>query len=239
MTAAWPPSDLVQDLRTSPDGSTVTARTELYLAGKRHHVHSATLLIAADRVLSRLLRDGERLPDIDELRYRNLSNRNLILTASDSSSRIPRVASPAIRGSFRTDRGRRLFIEGAVSDDLVRRHQEPPGIFMELMGRMHLEECRGGTHRTRRDPLGPTWADCPDPVLARHAIVEFVLEGTRQPIRERFGNIDGYALVESLPIQEPTRELPALSGAAPGATSHRRAGLRRAVRARACLPRTS
>jgi hypothetical protein len=191
----WPATDVVKDLATSSNGSVVTARTDLYLQGKRHHIHTTTILIAADRVLSELLHDGEQLPDIDVLQNRNLSNCNLDLTATDASKRVPRVTSPAVRGVFCTDRGRALFLEGAVSDDPVRRREEPPGIFSELMERMHLEPSRDGIHTTRLDPLGSSYADPRDPILARYALIEFVLEGTRQRIRERFGNIDGYTLV--------------------------------------------
>lgn len=195
MQPAWPATDVIRNIEVARDRAFATARTDLYLQGNRDHIHTTTILIAADRVLSELLHEGERLPDVHELQNRNLSNRNLTLTVADSRSRISQAKSAALRGSFRTNLGRTLYVNAAVTDEVVQRRHAPAGIFGELLGRMHIEASESGVHTTRLDPLGPAWTACPNPTLGRHAIIEFVLEGTRQPIREQFGNLDGYALV--------------------------------------------
>jgi hypothetical protein len=197
MSRVWPCTDVIKDVHIAPDGSCGTARTDLYLQGGRHHVHTTTILIAVDRLMSKLLKPGERLPDIQQLQHRNVSNRNLILTIAAAGGRISGVGAPAVRANLCTSHGRTFFVEGAVCDDRVQRRRRPPSIFQEVMNGMHLEEARGGVHRTTLDALGRSRASCRDPILTRYAIVEFVLEGTRQRILERFGDIEGHALVVS------------------------------------------
>jgi hypothetical protein len=195
MDTAWPATDVIKDLHTAPDGSFGRAATDLYLQGDREHLYTSTILIAADLLLAELLEEGERLATLEEAQFRNLSNHNLVLTAAISRSDIPHVSSPAIRGRYRTSRDRILWIEGVLSDERIRRRHGSPGIVAELMERMRLEELQAPTLRTRLEPLTKVYRDCPRPLLTRYAMLEFVLEGTRQPIRERFGDLDGYRLV--------------------------------------------
>jgi hypothetical protein len=197
MSRVWPCTDVIKDIHIAPNGSCATARTDFYLQGGRHHVHTTTILIAVDRLMSKLLEPGERLPDIQQVQYRNLSNRNLILTIAASGGRISRVGAPVMRANLCTSHGRTFFVEAVLCDDTVQRRRQPPSIFREVMNGMHLEEARGGVHRTTLDALGRARASCRDPILTRYAIVEFVLEGTRQRILEQFGDIEGYALVVS------------------------------------------
>lgn len=197
MSRTWPHTDVIRDVEVAPDGRSATARTALYLQGGRHHIHTTTILVALDQLMSTLLAPGERLPDIRELQHRNVANRNLVLTIASSAERIPRASRPALRGTLCTRDGRTFFVEGGVAEDPVVSRREPPGIFCELMTGMHLEPGNGDVHGTTLNPLPDVYARDTDPVRTRYAIVEFVLEGTRQRILERFGDVAGAALVVS------------------------------------------
>jgi hypothetical protein len=197
MTRVWPCIDLLTDVRIAPDGTSASARTDFFLQGDRPHVHSSTILIAVDRLVSTLLEPGEGLPDIQQLQYRNVSNRNLVLSIAAAGGRPSAAGAPAVRARLCTSRGRQFLVDGTVGDDRVRRRRQPPGIFRDLLNGMHLDEARGDAHRTTFDALGRSRARCRDPILTRYATVELVLEGTRQRILERFGDIAGYALVVS------------------------------------------
>jgi hypothetical protein len=197
MSRVWPCTDVLRDVHIAPDRSGATACTDLFLQGDRHHVHSTTILIAMDRLLSTLLEPGERLPDIQQLQYRSVSNRNLMLTIAAAGGRIAPVGAPAVRGNLCTNHGRTFVVEAAACDDRVQRRHQPPGIFREVMHGMHLEAESDGAHRTALEALGRMRASCRDPILTRYATVEFVLEGTRQRILERFDDIEGCALVVS------------------------------------------
>jgi len=167
MNPIWPATDVIKDFRTAPDGSVGTAHAELYLQGNREHLYTSTMLIAADLLLTKLLDEGEQLASLEEVQFRNLSNHNLILTAAVSRSKIPGVQSPAIHGRYRTTRDRILWIEGTLSDERICRRDESPGIVVELLERMHLEENRAETHRTRLEPLAEIYQDCSRPLLIR------------------------------------------------------------------------
>lgn len=195
MTRIWPRTDVLRDLRVAADRSAATARTDLFLQDGRHHVHTTTILIALDRLVSTLLAPGERLPDVRELQFRRLSNRNLTLAVATSGDRLSPAAAPAVRGTLLTNRGRALFVEGAEHEDRVRVRQTAPGIFREVMERMHLDAADGALHRTTLDALPGARARCRDRISTRYAIVEFVLEATRQRILERFGDLAGAVLV--------------------------------------------
>lgn len=195
MNRIWPCTDVLRDVRVAADGSGASARTDLYLQGSRHHVHTTTILLALDGLLAALLLPGERLPDIRELQLRNLSNRNLLLTVATAPERVARGIAPALRGTLTSDRGRSFHVEAAVDGERVRSRQAAPGIFRELMARIRLDAADGDVHCTTLDPLPPARASCRDPLATRYAIVEFVLEGTRQRILERFGDVEGCALV--------------------------------------------
>lgn len=195
MSRIWPCTDLIRDVQVAPDGSCATARTDLYLQGSRHHIHTTTIMLAVDCLMSMLLQPGERLPDIRELQFRHLSNRNLILTIAVSAERLPRIGAPAVRAALCTHRGRTFFVEGAVGDERVQSRRTAPDIFREVMAGMRLDAADGDVHRTTLGALGRSRAGCRDPIRTRYAIVEFVLEGTRQRILERFGDVEGAALV--------------------------------------------
>ena len=195
MKTNWPDLDIVRNVELSPDGCVATAHTDLSLQAGRHHVTTTSILITADLVLSRLLRAGEPLPDIAELQYRNLSNRQLLLVASADRSQVVRSRAPAIRATYRTEHGRTLYLEGSVREETVERRCAASGLSDELLARIHLEHSRADLHTARLEPLGAAWASCGEPVLQRHAVVEFVLEGTRRLIRERFGDLAGDGLV--------------------------------------------
>jgi hypothetical protein len=195
MNPIWPATDVIRECQVAPDASVATAHTELYLQGSREHLYTSTMLIAADLLLAKLLEEGERLASLEEVQFRNLSNHNLILTVAVTRSKIPGVQSPAVRGRYRTTRDRILWIEGTLCDERICRHDESPGIVVELLERMHLEEGPAETHRTRLEPLAEIYRDCTQPLLIRCAIVDFALEATRQPIRERFGDLEGDRLV--------------------------------------------
>jgi hypothetical protein len=195
MRRIWPRTDVLRDLQVAADGSCATARTDLYLQGGRHHIHTTTILIAIDGLVSTLLEPGEGLPDIGELQFRHLSNRNLTLSVATAAEHLSPVSAPAIRGTLSTNRGRTLFVEGAVGDQRVHARTPAPGIFGEVMERMRLDVADGDVHRTTLDALPRSRANCRDPIATRYAIVEFVLEATRQRILERFGDIAGAVLV--------------------------------------------
>jgi hypothetical protein len=191
----WPDTDVLRDLQVAPDRSRASARTDLYLQGSRHHIHTTTILIAIDRLVSTLLQPGERLPDIRELQLRRVSNRNLTLRVATAPTPLAEVGAPAVRAVLLSNRGRTFVVEGTVGDERVLARQAAPVIFQEIMDGMHLEAADGDVHRTTLDALPRARAGCRDPILIRYAIVEFVLEATRQRILERFGDVEGAALV--------------------------------------------
>jgi hypothetical protein len=195
VAAAWPRTDVLGEVTASADGVVVSADTAMFLLGTRTHVHSTTIQLAVDRLLSRLLRHGEDLAGIEEMEYRNLSGSDVRLTASASPARVPRVRAPAVRGALRTDRGRALFVEGAVLDRPVSGRAPESAVRDEILRRIGAEDRGGGGHATRVAPLGPAFRRCTSPLLARHATMEVVLEGTRTAIRARLGSPDGQGLV--------------------------------------------
>jgi hypothetical protein len=191
----WPATDVLRELEIAADGSVATARTELYLQGIRDHLYTSTMIIAADLLASSLLDDAEDIVRQEEVQFRNLSNHNLVLTAAFSQSHTPNCRAPAIRGRYRSSRNRIVWIEGTLSDERIGRRDESPGIVVELLARMRLEQGPADAHRTRLAPLADIYRGCARPLLIRYAILEFVLEATRQLIRERFGDLDGSRLV--------------------------------------------
>jgi hypothetical protein len=195
MNPVWPSIEVIKDFQVAPDGSVATAHTELYLQGRREHLYTSTMLIAVDLLLTKFLNEGEQLASLAGVQLRNLSNHNLVLTTAVTRSKIPGVQSPAVRGWYRTSQDRILWFEGTLADERISRREESPGVIAEMMQRMHLEKSRTEGHRTRLETLAEIYRDCSQPLLIRCAILDFVLEATRQLIRERFGDLGGDRLV--------------------------------------------
>ncbi len=114
------------------DEATIRAETSLYFSvcsGGYEFLHGADTLIPVGRLVEVLLHPGETLTMIDEFQWRSAAKENMQLTVSTHLIPRPQNQKEVLRGSFRTSKGRAIFVSGISNgtpiDESVRFEDSP------------------------------------------------------------------------------------------------------------------